>query len=246
MSGGPTGARDGTLTIMCGGDEAEYNRQLPLMSTMGSNIFYFGQSGSGSAAKLVNQCLVTAHAQAAAEAIHMAESLDLIDLGKLENNDCSDEVKCVNLEREKRLIKMLSASWGQSRVLELLLNDYVTAKTSLGEPAASRPSDMFPPSGAPLRNLHKDMQCAMSDLGEVLSSRPRVHQESATSDDCFGRVHVSDEFPVFTKSASQVAIACSGKSETGLRDLSSGPFLSLIELLRPPPPNPHMTKRPSQ
>lgn len=132
VSGGPNGARDGTLTIMCGGNEQEYVKYSPLLSTMGSNVMYFGSTGSGTAAKLVNQCLVTTHAQAAVEAIHMAESFNLIDLGTRlpppvitttvsDKEEEKEEEKTVNnLEKEQRLIQMLSSSWGQSKVLQQL------------------------------------------------------------------------------------------------------------------------------
>jgi 3-hydroxyisobutyrate dehydrogenase-like beta-hydroxyacid dehydrogenase len=47
-------AISGTLTIMAGGDEATYNEALPILQTMGTDIFYCGAEGTGHAMKLVN------------------------------------------------------------------------------------------------------------------------------------------------------------------------------------------------
>lgn len=228
VSGGPTGANDGTLTIMCGGDEKTYAKFSPLLQCMGSNILYFGESGAGTAAKLVNQCLVTAHAQAAAEAIHMAESFNLIDLGTRKKG--IGDKGLLDTKKEERLIAMLSSSWGQSKVLDLLLHDYVTAKTKEGESAAPSPVDMFPPTGAPLRNLHKDMQCATSDLERVIAART-VMCKNVNNEP----IDVTKEYPVFSTSAAQVATACHDRNEKKDKgvSLSNGPFLSLIQLLRP-------------
>ena len=48
MSGGPGGARDGSLALMVGGDEAVLERMRPVLETMGSNIVHCGGTGAGS------------------------------------------------------------------------------------------------------------------------------------------------------------------------------------------------------
>lgn len=60
VSGGKAGARDGTLAIMVGGDEAAFTRVQPLLERFGSNIFYLGPAGSGTLAKLINNQLFLA------------------------------------------------------------------------------------------------------------------------------------------------------------------------------------------
>lgn len=60
VSGGDVGARDGTLAIMVGGEEAAYKRVLPLFEVMGKTIQRMGPAGAGQHTKAVNQTLVAA------------------------------------------------------------------------------------------------------------------------------------------------------------------------------------------
>jgi 3-hydroxyisobutyrate dehydrogenase/2-hydroxy-3-oxopropionate reductase len=72
ISGGPEGAVNGTLTIMCGGDEAALERVRPVFEAFGERIYHAGPSGAGCTIKLVNQLLVSIHAVATAEALALA------------------------------------------------------------------------------------------------------------------------------------------------------------------------------
>ncbi|MEA2574688.1 MAG: hypothetical protein QOH93_1986 [Chloroflexia bacterium] len=69
VSGGPTRAADGTLTIMVGGDEEAFERGLPVLQTLGRNITHVGPAGSGQAVKLVNQLMISIIMVANAEAL---------------------------------------------------------------------------------------------------------------------------------------------------------------------------------
>jgi len=55
VSGGDVGAREGTLSIMIGGDKQVYERVLPLFKLMGKNISYMGPAGNGQHTKMANQ-----------------------------------------------------------------------------------------------------------------------------------------------------------------------------------------------
>src|SRR5262249_13834147 len=57
VSGGEQGARDGTLSIMVGGDRAVFERCRPVLAAMGATLTYIGGNGMGLIAKLVNQML---------------------------------------------------------------------------------------------------------------------------------------------------------------------------------------------
>ena len=72
ISGGDTGARNATLSIMAGGDEAAFNRAKPLFEVMGKTITFCGPSGSGQLTKLVNQILVSVTNLAVSEALAFA------------------------------------------------------------------------------------------------------------------------------------------------------------------------------
>ena len=69
ISGGTERATDGTLTIMVGGPAEAYKSAQPLFDVMGAVVRHVGPTGSGTAAKLVNQLLVGVHMVAAAEAM---------------------------------------------------------------------------------------------------------------------------------------------------------------------------------
>jgi 3-hydroxyisobutyrate dehydrogenase len=77
VSGGVEGARDGTLAIMVGGDEAAFERARPVLEALGRTITHFGPSGSGQAAKATNQIMCAGVIQAVAEAMAFAKSQDL-------------------------------------------------------------------------------------------------------------------------------------------------------------------------
>jgi 2-hydroxy-3-oxopropionate reductase len=72
VSGGETGAIEGTLTIMVGGSEAGFNRARPLFELLGKRITYMGASGAGQTTKLANQIAVALTLEAAAEALLFA------------------------------------------------------------------------------------------------------------------------------------------------------------------------------
>ena len=58
VSGGDIGARDGSLSIMAGGEETVVNDVRPLLGCMGDSIIYMGPAGSGQHTKLCNQLVV--------------------------------------------------------------------------------------------------------------------------------------------------------------------------------------------
>jgi 3-hydroxyisobutyrate dehydrogenase len=73
VTGGDVGARNATLTIMCGGDEESFSRALPLLTCVGKNIRYMGPSGSGQTMKAINQVAVAVGIVAMTEAMLLAE-----------------------------------------------------------------------------------------------------------------------------------------------------------------------------
>lgn len=71
VSGGPSRAADGTLTIMVGGERAHYERAEPVLQTLGAHIVHVGPPGSGQAVKLVNQLMISIIMVANAEALSL-------------------------------------------------------------------------------------------------------------------------------------------------------------------------------
>jgi 3-hydroxyisobutyrate dehydrogenase len=73
VSGGDIGAKNGTLTIMVGGDQNTFETAKPLLETMGKTIRYCGKVGSGQAVKLCNQVLASLNMVGICEALLLAE-----------------------------------------------------------------------------------------------------------------------------------------------------------------------------
>lgn len=73
VSGGDIGAREGTLTIMVGGNSQDFSECQPMLEAMGKNITLCGAVGSGQAVKMCNQILCALNMVGLCEAIQMAK-----------------------------------------------------------------------------------------------------------------------------------------------------------------------------
>jgi 2-hydroxy-3-oxopropionate reductase len=69
VSGGPPGAAAGTLSIMVGGADEDFDRCLPLLRCLGQNIVHMGGRGAGQVTKACNQIVVAGTLTAVAEAL---------------------------------------------------------------------------------------------------------------------------------------------------------------------------------
>lgn len=74
VSGGESGAIEGTLAIMVGGERGAFDRARPIFEHLGKRITYMGPSGAGQMTKLANQIAVSVTLEAAAEALAFAKS----------------------------------------------------------------------------------------------------------------------------------------------------------------------------
>jgi 2-hydroxy-3-oxopropionate reductase len=72
VSGGEVGAKAASLTIMCGGDEAVFERVRPLLALMGKHITLVGGNGDGQTTKVANQIIVALNIAAVGEALLFA------------------------------------------------------------------------------------------------------------------------------------------------------------------------------
>jgi len=72
VSGGEVGAKAASLTIMCGGEDAVFERVKPLLEKMGKNITLVGGAGDGQVCKVANQIIVALNIAAVGEALVFA------------------------------------------------------------------------------------------------------------------------------------------------------------------------------
>jgi 2-hydroxy-3-oxopropionate reductase len=104
VSGGDVGAIEGTLSIMVGGEEADFERAKPLFEAMGKTITHVGPVGAGQVTKAANQVVVALTIEAVSEALVLGSAggvspekiLDVLSGGLAAN-------KVMEVKREKFL-----------------------------------------------------------------------------------------------------------------------------------------------
>ncbi|MEM6897370.1 MAG: NAD(P)-dependent oxidoreductase [Pseudomonadota bacterium] len=82
VSGGQAGAENAQLGIMCGGDQAVYDKAEPIMEVYAKACRRLGDSGAGQLTKMVNQICIAGIVQGLSEGLHFAEKagLDIRDV----------------------------------------------------------------------------------------------------------------------------------------------------------------------
>ncbi len=77
VSGGQAGAENGVLTVMCGGEEADYARAEPVIAAYARACRRLGGPGAGQLAKMVNQICIAGLVQGLSEGLHFARKAGL-------------------------------------------------------------------------------------------------------------------------------------------------------------------------
>jgi len=72
VSGGQAGAENGVLTVMCGGEKADFDRARPVIDAFARMVGLMGPAGAGQLTKMVNQITIAGLIQGLSEAIHFA------------------------------------------------------------------------------------------------------------------------------------------------------------------------------
>ena len=77
VNGPPAAAATGNLVLLVGASESDLERARPLLEVISSSILHFGDVGTGTAFKLINNLLGAVHVASIAEAVHLAHKLEL-------------------------------------------------------------------------------------------------------------------------------------------------------------------------
>lgn len=77
VSGGEKGAIDAALSIMVGGDKADFDAALPVFQALGKTVTHLGPLGAGGFTKLANQIIVAVNLTALGEALTLAKKAGL-------------------------------------------------------------------------------------------------------------------------------------------------------------------------
>lgn len=87
VSGGDTGARNATLSIMVGGQQADFEACVPLFEKMGKTIVYTGPAGCGQHTKMANQIAIAGCVTGVAEAVRY---------GQISGLDTENMLSCIS------------------------------------------------------------------------------------------------------------------------------------------------------
>ncbi len=77
VNNGPLGAEKGELTIMVGGEAADFERARPVLRTLGTHLYHMGPIGSGNIAKALNQSIFLSYVVAYCEAARLGRRAGL-------------------------------------------------------------------------------------------------------------------------------------------------------------------------
>jgi len=107
VSGGQAGAENGQLSIMCGGDQADFDRAAPVMAVYSKLCRWIGESGAGQMTKMCNQIAIAGLVQGLSEALHFAAKAGL---------DGASVVEVIS--------QGAAGSWQMSNRYETMLDDH--------------------------------------------------------------------------------------------------------------------------
>ena len=77
VSGGQAGAENGVLTVMCGGEQAIFDKAKPVIDAFARMVGLMGPAGAGQLTKMVNQICIAGLVQGLAEGIHFGKKAGL-------------------------------------------------------------------------------------------------------------------------------------------------------------------------
>ncbi|MDC6454850.1 NAD(P)-dependent oxidoreductase, partial [Planktomarina temperata] len=107
VSGGQAGAENGQLSIMCGGDQADFDRAEPAMAVYSKLCRRIGESGAGQMTKMCNQIAIAGLVQGLSEAMHFASKAGL---------DGASVIEVIS--------QGAAGSWQMSNRFETMLDDH--------------------------------------------------------------------------------------------------------------------------
>ena len=107
VSGGQAGAENGVITVMCGGEEADFAAAEPVIAAFARACRRLGPAGAGQLAKMVNQICIAGVVQGLAEGLHFARKsgldieqlVDVISKGAAGSWQMENRHKTMNIDK---------------------------------------------------------------------------------------------------------------------------------------------------
>lgn len=130
VSGGPSGALKGELTMFIGGSEADVAHAQPVLSAMGTKRFHIGDVSAGHVAKLINNLLTASHLVTASEAFRLANAAGISTEQLIEAVNAGSGRSGVTLFNYPS--RILNNTYSSGFTMQLMRKD-VNLAVSLGE-----------------------------------------------------------------------------------------------------------------
>lgn len=130
VSGGPSGALKGELTMFIGGSEADVTHAHPVLSALGTKRFHIGDVSAGHVAKLINNLLTASHLVTASEAFRLANAAGISTEQLIEAVNAGSGRSGVTLFNYPN--RILNNTYASGFTMQLMRKD-VNLAVSLGE-----------------------------------------------------------------------------------------------------------------
>jgi len=136
VSGGHAGAENGKLTVMCGGDEAAFEKAKPVIAAFAASVKLLGPSGYGQLTKMVNQICIAGVVQGLSEGINFAKRAGL-DIEKV--IDVISKGAAQSWQMENRYKTMMANEFEFGFAVDWMRKDLGIAIEEAGKNGASLP-----------------------------------------------------------------------------------------------------------
>jgi len=120
VSGGEQGARNGKLTIMCGGSNADYDKAAPVMQAYARHCQRMGEAGAGQLTKMVNQICIAGIVQGLSEGLSFARAAALDPQAVV---DVISKGAAQSWQMENRHVTMLAGKFDHGFAVEWMRKD---------------------------------------------------------------------------------------------------------------------------
>jgi len=136
VSGGQIGAKNGQLSIMCGGSEQDFIQVEPIITAYGKIIKRLGEVGAGQSAKMCNQVAIAGILQGLSEALNLAEKsgLDAEALVEVISQGAAGSWQMVNRHKT-----MLAGDYNHGFAVDWMRKDLAICLEAANEVNASLP-----------------------------------------------------------------------------------------------------------
>ena len=144
ISGGQAGAESGVLTVMCGGDQTDFDRVAPVIAAYSRACNLLGGPGSGQLTKMVNQICIAGLVQGLSEGIDFAQRAGL-DVGEVV--DTISKGAAGSWQMENRAHTMAEGTFDYGFAIDWMRKDLRICFEEAGRNGASLPITAWPVPG---------------------------------------------------------------------------------------------------